>query len=447
MKKQIIAAASVLAAMFGYSYEVSVGTFVVNAGKQVVVPIELDSAAGLSYAGATLTYDPQVLVVTKAEAGSLKSVMAEDFVAVDTNGTLSVSIFGSAKENVVSGSGSIAYVTFAVREGTAGLYSDITVSSAQLGEISGVKDVTVGNPLTTVNGMVRVMETSSSVARLESAQIIAPDTVLGSLTLKSGDKLQASDSQTPIVVAGVVTSESAVDVLAPPNGWASGTYELLKTTSAGLTLTLVGAEEGWTVSSSTTDGITTYTASVSVAGELPVECEDETLTSGAMNQIRNNAKLVFEGKTDAASLALKAEFEKAKKISVKGPSGLVAVVADMGIAPAFAPVDETGTLQLTYAEPKLNITSFDPSTGAVRIKVTPGEGNSIVSEIATGYVHVYGTDNLAEKMRYISKVGFDLTPYLKDETKGEAVINVTLGNHTFLKVKVESEAKNEGDVE
>ena len=120
----------------------------------------------------------------------------------------------------------------------------------------------------------------------------------------------------------------------------------------------------------------------------------------------------------------------------------------MGISPSFAPaLDETGTLMLTYTMPKLEITSFDPQTGAVRFKVTPGEGNQIVSEIATGYIHVYGTDCLGAKMKYISQVGFDLTPYLKQATKGEGVLNVTLGSHTFLKIKVESVARQNGEEE
>ena len=83
----------------------------------------------------------------------------------------------------------------------------------------------------------------------------------------------------------------------------------------------------------------------------------------------------------------------------------------------------------------------------MRFKVTPGEGNQIVSEIATGYIHVYGTSDLGSKMRYISSVGFDLSPYLKPDSKGEGVLNVTLGTHTFLKVKVESTPKLDGDVE
>lgn len=181
---------------------------------------------------------------------------------------------------------------------------------------------------------------------------------------------------------------------------------------------------------------------------LVADNEGENLTSDDCNLIRQNAKLLFQGKMDEDSLAMKTVYENANKIKIAGPSGLVGIIADMGIAPAFAPtLDETGTLKLTYATPKLELTAFDPTTGEVRFKVTPGEGNQIVSEIATGYIHVYGTDNLGEKMRYVSSVGFDLTPYLNADTKGEGVLNITLGTHTFLKVKIESESRTEGDEE
>ena len=101
VKKTIIAGFVALSAAVSFGYQVSVGTYVSNAGKTVTVPVALDSAAGLSYASAKLTYDPQVLVVTKAEAGTLKTLMAEDFVTTDTNGTLVVSIYGSTDANVV----------------------------------------------------------------------------------------------------------------------------------------------------------------------------------------------------------------------------------------------------------------------------------------------------------------------------------------------------------
>lgn len=110
-------------------------------------------------------------------------------------------------------------------------------------------------------------------------------------------------------------------------------------------------------------------------------------------------------------------------------------------------VDEAGTMNVTYTMPTITITSFNPETGVVRIRVVPGEGNKIVSELATGYVHVYGTSNLAEKMKYISKVGFDLAPYLRAETKGEASLTVDLGTHSFLKIKIEEMPKVDGATE
>ena len=410
---------AVCAAWSVFAYRVSVGTYVANPGKTVTVPVALDSAAGLSYAGATLTYDPQVLVVTKVEAGSLKAVMPEDFVTTGTNGTVSVSIFGSPEANVVSGSGSIADITFAVREGAAGRYSDITVTGIDIGEKTGVKDVTAGNALSVVHGMVRVMSTDANVERLEGAQTVAADTKLGSLALMEGDAIQASDAQTPVVVSGAVSGVSSIPVAAPVNGWAGGRYALLSTPTAGLKFALEGVDEV-EFSQEAANGMVTYYATLSVAGEVPVVCEGETLSAGTQNQIRE---------------LLGDRLKGASEVRVTGPKGLVALIADMGIAPNCT---RNGTvIDAVYAMPEIKITSFDPSTGAVRIKVTPGEKNTIVSEIAMGYLHVYGTDDLSKAMTRIEKVGYDLTPYLKDATKGEAVLSVTLGTHTFLKGKVE----------
>ena len=430
MKARFMTAIAVFAvAISADAYQVSVGTYVSNAGKTVTVPVTLDSAAGLSYASATITYDPQVLVVTKAEAGSLKSLMAEDFTAVDTNGTLTVSIFGSTDANVASGAGTIANVTFAVRVGTDGLYSDLAVSNVELGEKTGVKDVTAGNPVTTVNGMVRVMATSAQVARLENAEVIVADTTLGALALSAGDAIQASDAQTAITISGAVTAAGAIAVKEPANGWASGQYALLSTTTTGLTFNLEGVDSA-TVSAETANGVTTYYASVTVVGEIAVTCTTDSLSAGTKNQIRS---------------LLSGQLDDVTEIVVTGPTGNVDVIADMGIAPSCT---RDGTrLLAAYTMPELRITQFDPQTGAVRFKVTPGAGNQIVSEIATGYIHVFGTDNLSEKMKYISQVGFDLTPYLKAETKGEGTLYVTLGTHTFLKIKVETVPRVEGQVE
>ena len=450
MKKTIIAGCVALSAAVAFGYQVSVGTYVSNAGKTVTVPVALDSAAGLSYASAKLTYDPQVLVVTKAEAGTLKTLMAEDFVTTDTNGTLVVSIYGSTDANVMSGSGTIANVTFAVRDGTEGLYSDVTVTDVQLGEKTGVKDVTVNNPITTVNGMIRVMAASAAVTRLENAQTVCADTSLASLELKNGDAIQAGSEA--VKVSGEVTSETAaIPVKAPTYGWASGKYALLSSPTADLVFAL-DDNPSVAFSNEVVNGITTYYATITVSGEGEITCEGEELASTTKSQIRDYTATAIS-KLDLSNtnnVAIKEAFESGKSIKIEGPASggaSVALISDMGLAPAPSVDPTTGELKLTYAAPTLEITSFDATTGAVGIKVTPGEGNSIVANINTGYVHVYGTDTLGEKMRYVSSVGFDMSKYLKDDSKGEGVINVTLGTHTFLKVKVETVTKTEGQVE
>lgn len=419
MKRILIFMMAVAVGVVVNGYQVSVGTYVSNAGKTVTVPIELDSAAGLSYAGVTITYDPQVLVVTKTEAGTLRSVMAEDFVSTDTNGTLAVTIFGSVRENVASGSGSIAKVTFAVREGTEELYSDLAVTDVSLGEKTGLKDVTVDNPVTTQNGMIRVMAENAAVDRLENAQTICAGTTLGALALKPGDAILAG---TGAVKSGAVTAAGAIPVLAPNDGWTSGRYELLQSTSADLTFTLAGLD-GAVVQRETSAGKTLYFVDVAVAGEGEIVCASETLDTAAKAQIRAYAKLAIDALPDTpANAAVKTAFAGGKRILVVAPADgtSAALVSDMGLAPSAVVDPSTGELKFTYATPKLALTAFDPETGAVRFKVTPGAGNTIVSELATGYVHVYGTDSLADRMRYISKVGFDLTPYLKADTRGEA---------------------------
>ena len=119
--------------------------------------------------------------------------------------------------------------------------------------------------------------------------------------------------------------------------------------------------------------------------------------------------------------------------------------ADLGIAPQ---IDVLGTeATATYRTPTLEIIAFEPQTGRVRIRVTPGEGNAIRAPLATGCVHVYGTSDLGEKMRYISGTAFDLAPYLGDATRGEADLTVALGSHTFIRVKVETTIRQEGEQE
>ena len=140
-----------------------------------------------------------------------------------------------------------------------------------------------------------------------------------------------------------------------------------------------------------------------------------------------------------------AEHPEVASVKVKGEVDLIQLTSSLGIAPH---IDILGTeATATYARPSIAITEFDPATGTVRIRVDPGEGNAIRAPLVKGCIHVYGTSDLGEKMRYIGNAEIDLAPYLQTETKGEAELTVDLGSHTFLKVKAETVIKSDGEVE
>lgn len=268
------------------AYEVTVDTVVANSGRRVAVPVRFDTVKGVSYAGVKVTYDPQVLVFLKAQEGNLAKTLSDDYVVWGDEKGGAVSVTAFAKNDVSEDVGGLlTTLIFEVREGTEGLYSDLAVSDVQIGERTGVKDLTVDNPIRTKGGMVRVMATTASVARLENEQVIGADVTLGAVDFKAGDGIQASGNQTPVVV-GSVTVESTIAVQPPVDGWASGRYELLKTSTAGLTLVLTDAPEGTTLGCATAEGVTTYFADVTVAGEVEVVCEGETLSAAAKSQIR-----------------------------------------------------------------------------------------------------------------------------------------------------------------
>ena len=162
-----------------------------------------------------------------------------------------------------------------------------------------------------------------------------------------------------------------------------------------------------------------------VVGEVPVFCESETLTGEDQQRIRDLVAMRLA--TDYSRIVVKTAM----------PDVSPALVAYLGVAPACS-VDELGVVTATFAMPKLIITSFDPDTGDVVFKVVPGEGNSIVRELATGCIRVYGSSSFSEQMSLISQVRFDLSKYLTESTKGEVLLTVELGNHKFLRVKADS---------
>lgn len=400
---------------------VTTGTVVANPGATVSVPVTVDDIADVGAATVTVGYDPTVVVCLGVDAGGL--VEADRMTFVDSGAGQVYAVFaGLAK---ATGDGELMRVRFAVREGTQGLFSDVTLQDVQVGAKDGVTDLGVANPLTTVNGMVRVLAADAAAARLEERFTVWPRTRLRTLAL--GDGLMADADGAAISVAGAVTAAGTIPVRAPLGGWQTGRYALLETATAGLVLTLDDAPDA-VVRAETAAGRTTYWADVYVEGEVEIVAEGGALSKATAARIR-------EALADDL-----AAHPGVTRVRVKGTE--VPLVVDLGIAPA---VTVSGTeATAVYAVPTLRITEFDPRTGRVRIRVEPGAGNRIRSTLVTGCVHVYGTDDLARAMRFLGGTAFDLTPYLAEETKGEAVLTVALGANTFIKVKLETETKQEG---
>jgi len=416
----------VLGALTSFARTVMTDTVVANPGATVVVPVRVDSVADAASATVTIGYDATVLVCLGAEEGELAK--PGDMTYLDSGSGRICAVFTGFRGT----GGVLAYLRFAVREGTQGLFSDVTVQDAGFGSPDGVSDLSVVHPVSLVNGMVRVVAPEAEIRQLEEHFVVWPNTAVKTVALSGQDKIKAADDGTPIRVTQGVSASGVITVEEPVGGWQSGRYELLATPTENLTIGLEGATN-LTLGVTRTGGVSIYWAEVVVEGDVTVSAESGELSPVVIAQIR---------KALASDLAAHPEV---KTVVVKGDMDVIPVVVDLGIAPQ---VDILGTTaSVTYAKPTLKIIAFDPATGSVRIKVTPGEGNTIRSVMATGCLHVYGTDDLKSKMRYISGVSFDLTPYLGESTRGEADLTVALGAHTFIKLKAETLIKKEGDIE
>ena len=450
MKKTVVFMALMMGAT-AMARTLSVPTYVCNPGSAVRVPVTLDNAAGCACVDLRLTYDTQVLVPVKVETGTLKRHFNDDaIVDYETAGMVNIALF--ATNDVGSVSGTVAVVTFRVREGTADLFSDLTLANVTLGRTNGLRADTAANPTHVVHGMVRVAAATASIMRLEKAETVCAGTALGTLTLSEGDGIAASDDLAPIVVAGAVSAAGTIPVAAPSSGWGTASYRLLTTRTAGLSFAAQGlaAEDSFTVVSETDgSGVTTYTANVTVGGALTVTAE----TAGGESvepsvATANKLRTIYRAELAAdATFASEIDGWKAKGVSVVGIKAKVAGAAkatsiptfvDLGIcgAPSFDPA--LGVVELTYGQPTLEIISFNllgDGTATARVKITPGTGNRIVQQIQTGYLHVYGASDLATKMTKKNGVEFDLTPYTKSSSLGEAEMTISLGDSTFFRVK------------
>lgn len=417
---------SILFSFSVFAQMVAVDTYVCNPGQVVSVNLTVDDMSDVGAATFSINYDSTIVACLGVDAG--EAINGAKMTYADTGAgqiVLVVPEFTAVK-------GVIARVRLLAREGTQGQFSDVTVASADFGAKDGVTDLATVNPIQVKNGMIRVVDSIASVSRLESAFTVWPKTKVRELTLALGDSIQASDNGEGVQVSQSVSASGAIPVRAPLYGWQTGRYTLMTTPTKNLQFSL-GDDIDAVISSETINGMTSYYADVTVEGSLEIVPETGSLETGTIAAIR-------------ASLSSGlAAYPTVKRVVVKGEGAKIPVIVDLGIVPDIAVAGDTATVE--YKSPSLTIVAFNPQTGIVRIKVTPGEGNSIRSQLVTGCIHVYGTDDLLKKMRYISQVSIDVSNYLREGTKGEADLTVTMGTHTFLKVKAETQIKNEGDTE
>ena len=421
----IAAAATLFTATTCRSATIPVGTYVCNPGAQVRVPVVLDSARGLVGVSVTLAYDPQVAVCSRVEPGNLDAVFDDEFlVANEGDGTVTASMFKLGQNVAEDIGGTVATFVFLARNGTAGEFSDVTVTKVELLEESGVRDVTVNNPVSTKNGMIRVMASDASTARMEEVQTVVADSRLGSLALSAGDGIQASDAGTPIIVDGSVTApESVVPVAAPDHGWATAIYTLLKTPTSGLAFSSsTNASDRLAVTETRANGISTYELVVASVDGLAVLSLDDDLDASLQAYVRECV-----GRPAGINT-----------VWVEGGVDAVSMARAFGIRPGVLLFDDYA--EATFAMPTVRCTGIDVKHSTVTAVVEPAPGNTIAGDgKVRGIVELMGRRDLADLPSAIQGAVIDTSHYFDPETKGAVGATATFGDNHFFQICIRDE--------
>jgi hypothetical protein len=408
------------------AWTVSVGSWVCNPEAGVSVPVEIDDAAGLAYAAVRVNYDPQVLVCLRIERGGLDGAFDGDFLAADDEaGSLTFARFRAADGVAPSGGGVLARIVFAVRPGTARQYSDVAIADIRLGDDTGVRDLALAGTIAPAGGMVRIFPENGVVARLEDAQTIAGGTHLTALTLSEGDAIQASADGTPIVVSGETTATAWIPVLPPEGGWADGTYALLKTATRGLSF--VSAEDDGApldVTASEADGLYLYSLHIDTGNSLEVisSLEDETLGPAATAYVQG----LFD------------RIEGVSRVIVSGGEKNILLARAFGIHPAETRTG--GTIEAAFEPPAIDILDYDLESGVIHVRVTPGTGNTIATDLVKGVVRLCGgesPDDLCTQLEIPFTV--DAANYLQPGSEGKFTLSnavLDFGPTTFFRIGI-----------
>jgi len=385
-------------------FEFDTRTIVANAGTRVRVPVSINTSRPLACVNVRLSYDANILILAGVERGDGASVFNDDFLVTRPNpNVVAIGCFSST--NVVVGASVLATALFDVREGTEGLFSDVTIVDVQLTDESGVRDVTDEHPITTACGMVRVMSREAMVARLENAQMVAPETTLATLNVMAGDSLSASTNRLPVMVTTGVTSDSAtrmVPIRAPHGGWQGGRYHLLRTPTTGLDLRLenVAPNVAYAVTEERSNEMSTYLVDFSTPGmytsfdeefgnlkisrdfllQLSVDNPSPNAVSSALKQSGRNGLtrlqnyvLGLDGNDAASKIVLRApRTADRSKIRLHAPE--VTPVKDVGLKPLFRlqKSEDGGNVWINVGDvseqPSFDLDVTSDPTGLYRIK-------------------------------------------------------------------------------
>ncbi len=151
----LVACAFVRADETPVAQEVRLGDVECRAGTTITVPIEVENLKNVASVFTMITYDPLVLVFQKAEQASGMREIFTEFIVSEETGAVKILSYGT--NNCAQVTGELAYLTFAVREGSEGLYSDLSLAQVSVNEKTMTADLTVVNPLKVKSGMLRVM--------------------------------------------------------------------------------------------------------------------------------------------------------------------------------------------------------------------------------------------------------------------------------------------------
>lgn len=141
-----------------WAQNLSLPNYLGRPGTEVVVPLEIDDAAGLATLRATINFDRNILELVAVRRGGLGDQF--DLVWQQDDGV--VDLMMAREDGLVSGSGRLAILTFRVNAGAeTNLYSALALADFSLGDESGVVALERVAAVLGVGGRVTVTDSTA----------------------------------------------------------------------------------------------------------------------------------------------------------------------------------------------------------------------------------------------------------------------------------------------